>query len=205
MLLQRHCIWIDATKLNSDGSFAKLDSCFTEVIDHAVGHRYPTLEFSLTGRTTFVEDVARKCEHFIQQTVQNLRPMTSWACITTMLILDRKRRKRRGNGQANAQVSFEATKRAPIGYCYRCTISIFLFMRWHLLILQFPLLVYGGIRPAFAWMGDLAARLQEAGYDWDRDMVVGAVIAPEDTVHVTETSSWVNCLFFRAARRIARF
>ena len=31
-----------------------------------------------------------------------------------MLILDRERRKRRGKGQANAQVSFAAAKRAPI-------------------------------------------------------------------------------------------
>ena len=37
-----------------------------------------------------------------------------------MLILDRERRKRRGKGQANAQVSFEASERAPIGYYYRC-------------------------------------------------------------------------------------
>ena len=37
-----------------------------------------------------------------------------------MLILDRERRKRRGKGQANAHVSFEAAKRAPIGYYYRC-------------------------------------------------------------------------------------
>ena len=37
-----------------------------------------------------------------------------------MLILDRERRKRRGKGQANAQVSFEASKKAPIGYYYRC-------------------------------------------------------------------------------------
>ena len=37
-----------------------------------------------------------------------------------MLILDRERRKRRDKGQANAQVSFEVAKRAPIGYYYRC-------------------------------------------------------------------------------------
>ena len=46
--------------------------------------------------------------------------MTSGTYIATMLILDRERRKRRGKGQANAQVSFEAAKRAPIGYYYRC-------------------------------------------------------------------------------------
>ena len=37
-----------------------------------------------------------------------------------MLILDRERRKRRSRRQANAQVSFEAAKRALIGYYYRC-------------------------------------------------------------------------------------
>ena len=37
-----------------------------------------------------------------------------------MLILDRERRKSHGKGQANAQVSFEAAERAPIGYYYRC-------------------------------------------------------------------------------------
>ena len=46
--------------------------------------------------------------------------MTSGTYIATMLILDRERRKRRGKGQANAQVSFEVAKRALIGYCYRC-------------------------------------------------------------------------------------
>ena len=36
--------------------------------------------------------------------------MTSGTCIATMLIFDRERRKRRGKGQANTQVSFEAAK-----------------------------------------------------------------------------------------------
>ena len=59
---QRHCISIDITgdtpKSNPDGPFAKLGNGFTELIDYAIGHRYPTLEFlSTTGRTTFVEDM----------------------------------------------------------------------------------------------------------------------------------------------------
>ena len=33
---------------------------------------------------------------------------------------EQERRNRRGKGQANAQVSFQAAKRAPIGYYYRC-------------------------------------------------------------------------------------
>ena len=47
--------------------------------------------------------------------------MTSGTYIATMLILDRERRKRRGKGQANSQVSFEAAKGALIGYYYRYT------------------------------------------------------------------------------------
>ena len=51
-----------------------------------------------------------------------------------MLILDRERQRRRGKGQANAQVSFEAAKRAPIGYYYRC----FLFVFNHIIFLAVP-------------------------------------------------------------------
>ena len=49
-------------------------------------------------------------------------------------------------------------------------------------------LVHEQFGPSFAWMGNLAAlkaKLREIGYDWDRDMVVGAVIAPEVIVHLT--------------------
>ena len=46
--------------------------------------------------------------------------MTFGEYTAIMLILDRERHKRRGKGQANAQVSFAAAKRAPIGYYYRC-------------------------------------------------------------------------------------
>ena len=42
---QCHYISINIRKLNPDGSFAKLDNGFTELIDHEIGHRYPTLEF----------------------------------------------------------------------------------------------------------------------------------------------------------------
>ena len=37
-----------------------------------------------------------------------------------MLILDHERHKRRGIAQENAQVNFEAAKRASIGIYYRC-------------------------------------------------------------------------------------
>ena len=50
---QRHCISIDITELNPDGFFAKLDNGFIELVGRAIGHRYPTLEFSsTTSRTT---------------------------------------------------------------------------------------------------------------------------------------------------------
>ena len=63
----------------------------------------------------------RKYEHDIQWTIQNIETSDIWDLpCNNMLILDRERRKRRGKGQANAQVSFEAAKRAPIVYYYRC-------------------------------------------------------------------------------------
>ena len=66
-------VWIQ------DPGGTKLDNSFTELINYAITHHYPTLEFlSTTGRTTFVEDMIRS------------------------------------KGQANAQVSFEAAKRAPL-------------------------------------------------------------------------------------------
>ena len=113
---QRHCISINLT----DGT--KLDNGFTELIDYAITQHYPTLEYlSTTGRTTFVKDMIRKYEHVIQRTIQNIETHDFWKIhCNNMLILDRERRKRRGKGQANAQVSFEAAKRAPIGYYYRC-------------------------------------------------------------------------------------
>ena len=112
---QRHCI---STNL-ADGT--KLDNGFTELIDYAITHHYPTLEFlSTTGRTTFVEDMIRKYELVIQRTIQNIETHNFWNIhCNNMLILDRERRKRHGKGQANAHVSFEAAKRAPIGYYYR--------------------------------------------------------------------------------------
>ena len=64
---QRHCISINPT----DGT--KLDNGFTELIDYAITQHYPTLEYlSITGRTTFVEDMIRKYEHVIQRTIQNI-------------------------------------------------------------------------------------------------------------------------------------
>ena len=113
--------------------------------------------------------------------------MTSETCVpTNMLIFGRERRKRRGKGQANAQVSFEAAKRAPIGYYYPCKYT--LLIRWHLLFSNFPQLVHEEFGPAFARMGNFAAlkaKLQEAGYDGDGDLVVGAVISPGVIVHLT--------------------
>ena len=52
----------------ADGT--KLDNGFTELIDYAITHHYPTLEFlSTTGPTTFVEDMIRKYEHVIERTI----------------------------------------------------------------------------------------------------------------------------------------
>ena len=110
---QRHCISINL----ADGT--KLDNGFTELIDYAITHHYSTLEsLSTTGRTTFVEDMIRRYEYVIQQTIET-HDLQNIHC-NNMLILDRERRKRLGKGQTNAQVSFEAAKRAPIGYYYRC-------------------------------------------------------------------------------------
>ena len=66
--------------------------------------------------------------------------MTSGTYTSIMLILDRERRKRRGKGQADAQVSFKAAKRAPIGYYYRCKYT---FFQTEGFISNFPLLVHG--------------------------------------------------------------
>ena len=103
---QRHCISINLT------NGTKLDNGFTELIDYAITQHYPTLEYlSTIGRTTFVEDMIRKYEHVIQRTIQNIETHDSWKIhCNDMLILDRERRKRRGKGQVNAQVSFEAVK-----------------------------------------------------------------------------------------------
>ena len=109
---QRHCISINWT----DGT--KVDNGFTELIDYAITRHYPTQEFlSTTGRTTLVEDMIRKYEHVIQRTIQNIEDHDFWKMhCNNMAILDQERRNRRGKGQANAQVSFQAAKRAPIGY-----------------------------------------------------------------------------------------
>ena len=57
---QRNCISIYL----ADGT--KIGNGFTKLIDYAIAHRYPTLEFlSTTGRTSFVEDMIRKYEHVI--------------------------------------------------------------------------------------------------------------------------------------------
>ena len=113
---QRHCISINLT----DGT--KVDNGFTELTDYASTQHYPTLEYlSTTGRTAFVEDMIRKYEHVIQRTIQNIEDHDFWKMhCNNMAILDQERRNRRGKGQANAQVSFQAAKRAPIGYYYRC-------------------------------------------------------------------------------------
>ena len=61
-------------------------------------------------------------------------------------------------------------------------VSIPLFIYWHDLFSNFPLLVHEEFGPSFARMGNLAvlkAKLREIDYDGDGDMVVGAVIAPE--------------------------
>ena len=114
---QRHCISINL----ADASGTKIDNGFTELIDYAITHHYPTLEFlSTTGRTPFVEDMIRKYEHVIRRAIQNIETHDFWNMHCNMLIFDRERRKCRGKGQANAQVSFEAAKRAPVGYYYRC-------------------------------------------------------------------------------------
>ena len=112
---QRHCI-------STDMNGTKIDNGFAELIDYAITHHYPTLEFlSTTGRSTFVEDMIRKYEHVILRTIKNIETHDFWhQHCNNMLILDRERHKRRGKGQANAQVNFEAAKRAPIGYYYRC-------------------------------------------------------------------------------------
>ena len=98
----RHCIstQIDGTKLNNG---------FTELIGYAITQHYPTLEYlSKTGRTTFVEDMIRKYEHVIQRAIQGVETHDCWNIhCNNMLILDRERRKRRGKGQANAQVSLK--------------------------------------------------------------------------------------------------
>ena len=105
------------------------------------------------------------------------KPMASG----TMLILDRGRRKRHGGGQANAQVSFEATKRATIGYYHRCKYTVHTLAFIYFPISRQLLLVHERFGPEFAWKGRFAAlkaELQEFGNDGDRDTAVGTVIAP---------------------------
>ena len=56
-------------------------------------------------------------------------------------------------------------------------------------------LVHEEFGPAFAWMGNRRAlkdKLQEPGYDGDRDMVVGAVIAPKVNIHLTVAEMQVD-------------
>ena len=87
----------------------------------------------------------------------------------------RERRKRRGKGQANAQISFEASKSAPVGFHYRCNNTSLCSYTGIYLSSNFPLLVHEEFGSAFAWMGNLVtlkAKLQEVGYDGDGDMVI---------------------------------
>ena len=93
-------------RLAPNSSFAKLDNGFTELIDYAIGHNYPTLEFlSTTSSTTFVEDMIRKYEHVIQQTIQNIETHHFWALhCNNMLILDRERRVLTSNAAAQENV-----------------------------------------------------------------------------------------------------
>ena len=63
----------------------------------------------------------RKYEHDIQWTIQNIETSDIWDLpCNNMLILDRERRKRRGEGEAYAQVGIEAAGSAPIVYYYCC-------------------------------------------------------------------------------------
>ena len=51
----------------TDGTM--LDNGVTELMDCAITHHYPTLEFlSTTDRSTFVEDMTRKYEYVIHST-----------------------------------------------------------------------------------------------------------------------------------------
>ena len=189
---QRLCISINLT------DDTKLDNGFTGLIDFAITHHYLTLEFlSTTGRTIFVEDMIRKYEHVIQRTIQNIETHDFWNMhCNNMLMLDRECHKRRGKGQANVQVSFEAAKRAPIDYYYRCKYtSVQTLALASILFSNFLLLVHKEFGPSFAWMGNLAAlkaKLREVGYGGDEDMVVGAVIAPEVIVHLAAADMYID-------------
>ena len=81
---QRHCVPIDISKLNPDGSIAKQDNGFTELIDHAIGHRYPTLKFLTTGRIILLEDIFESMSMSFNGRYRILRPMTSGTCIATI-------------------------------------------------------------------------------------------------------------------------
>ena len=64
---QRHCI-------STDMNGTKLDNGFAELIDYAITHHYPTLEFLLTtGCSTFVEDIIRKYKHGFLWTKKNIK------------------------------------------------------------------------------------------------------------------------------------
>ena len=121
----------------------------------------------------------RGYEHAILRTILSVETHDFWDLhCNNMLILDRERRKRRGKGQAGAQVGFEAAKRAPIGYYYRC---VFVHAKHSFGIYSFSYcpLVHEEFGPAIAWVGNLAAlkvKLEELDYDGDGDMGVGAVV-----------------------------
>ena len=95
---QRHCISISLT------NGTKLDNGFIELINYAITQYYLTLKYlSTTGCTTFVEDMIQKYEHVIQRTIQNIKAHNFWKMHgNNMAILDQKRRKCHGKGQANA-------------------------------------------------------------------------------------------------------
>ena len=118
--------------ISTDMNGTKHDNGFPELIDYAITHHYPTLEFlSTTGCSTFVEDMIWKYEHVILRTIKNIETHDFWhQHCNDLLILNREHHKCRGKVQTNAQVNFEAGKRAPIGNYYRCkwTSSYFCWM-----------------------------------------------------------------------------
>ena len=70
---------METASMDSNPGDTKLDNDFTELIDYAITHHYPTLEFlSTTGRTRFVEDMIRKNEHVIQWMIQNIEVHDFW-------------------------------------------------------------------------------------------------------------------------------
>lgn len=96
--------------------------------------------------------MVREYDHVIQWMIQNIKTHGSRDLhCNNMLIIDRESRKHRGKGQANDRVYFEAAKRAPISYYYRCK-----YTAVHTLASpSFLLLVHEELGSAFAWMDTL--------------------------------------------------